>query len=240
MGHERLSSAKLSERIRIHLTIFGMLHNLLSQHQLIHFISVYGYGVIGLIIGLESLGLPLPGETILITAAIYAGRNHDLNVWLVVGAAALGATLGNAVGFWIGREGGYRLLLRYGSHLHLTEDRIKLGQYLFLRHGGKIILFSRFTPVLRVFGALLAGANRMSWSSFFLFNFLSAIAWASLYGAGAYYLGTKMHLFSRYVVIVVGLTAVILIIAVTAYLRRNEAQLQSEAERAFPGPLNTP
>ncbi len=213
---------------------------MLSQHELIHFISTYGYGVVALIIGLESLGLPLPGETILITAAIYAGRSHNLDIWLVVSAAAFGAILGNTIGFWIGREGGYRLLLRYGPRLHLTEGRIKLGQYLFLRHGGVIIFFSRFVPVLRAFGALLAGANRMRWLSFFLFNVAGAIVWATIYGAGAYYLGRKIHLFTRYATIGAGLAAVVLITAVAVYVRRHEARLQSEAERALPGPLKTP
>jgi membrane protein DedA with SNARE-associated domain len=213
---------------------------LLSQHELIHFISIYGYAVVALIIGLESLGLPLPGETVLITAAIYAGRSHDLNIWLVVGAAALGAILGNTAGFWIGWEGGYRFLLRYGSRLHLTEGRIKLGQFLFRRHGGAIIFFSRFIPVLRAFGALLAGANRMSWRSFFLFNIAGATVWAMLFGGGAFYLGTKIHSFTRYGGIGTASAAVILLAIVAAYLGRHEARLQSEAERELPGPLATP
>ena len=196
--------------------------------------------MVALIIGLECLGLPLPGETIQIAAAIYAGTSHDLNIWFVIGAAALGVILGNTVGFWIGHEGGYRLLLRFGPRLKMTESRIKLGQYLFLRHGGKIIFFSRFVAVLRLFGALLAGANRMRWQTFSLFNIAGGIAWATLYGAGAYYLGTKMHLFTRYAGIGAGLAAVILIAAVVVYLRRHEAQLQSEAEQAFPGPLRMP
>ena len=175
-----------SDRIQRYL---ARLDTLFSHHELIHFISTYGYGVIVLVIGFECLGLPLPGETILIAAAIYAGRSQNLNIWLVISAAALGAILGNTAGFWVGREGGYRLLLRYGPRLHLTEKRIKLGQYLFLRHGGKIVFFSRFIAVIRVFGALLAGANRMTWLPFQLFNIAGAVAWAILYGAGAYYLG---------------------------------------------------
>ncbi|MGA8957059.1 MAG: DedA family protein, partial [Pseudolabrys sp.] len=113
--------------------------------------------MVALIIGLECLGLPLPGETILIAPAIYAGTSHDLNIWLLIGTATFGAILGNTIGFWIGREGGYRLLLRYGPRLRLTDGRIRVGAYLFLIHGGKIVFFSRFVPVMRVFGALLAG-----------------------------------------------------------------------------------
>src|SRR6202171_5211100 len=126
-------------RIQLHPT---WLDPLFSQHELIHFISTYGYAVVALIIGLECLGLPLPGETILIAAAIYAGSGHELNIWLVICGGAPGAILGNTIGFWIGREGGYRLLLRYGHHLKITESRIKLGQYLFLHHCGKLVFFS--------------------------------------------------------------------------------------------------
>ncbi len=208
--------------------------------MLIRLISTYGYWVVALTIGLECLGLPLPGETILIAAAIYAGTSHDLNIWFLVGIAAFGAILGNTIGFWIGREGGYRFLLRYGLRLKLTTSRIKIGEYLFLIHGGKIVFFSRFVPVMRIFGALLAGANRMSWPSFLLFNIAGGIIWALLYGGGAYYLGNKMHLFTRYAWIGSGLTVLILVAATFVFLRRQEARLQREAERAFPGPLRTP
>ena len=134
--------------------------------MLAHLIQTYGYWAIGGIVALESMGFPLPGETVLVAAAIYAGTTHDLEILFVIVAAATGSVLGNIVGFWIGREGGYRLLLRYGHYVRLTERKIKLGQYLFLRHGGKIVFFSRFVAVLRAVAALLAGANRMNWSRF--------------------------------------------------------------------------
>ena len=98
-------------------------------------IAVYGYWAIGGIVAFEGVGLPLPGETVLIAAAVYAGATHDLEILFVIAAAAAGSILGNIAGFWIGREGGYRLLLHYGHYIRLTERKIKLGQYLFLRHG---------------------------------------------------------------------------------------------------------
>jgi membrane protein DedA with SNARE-associated domain len=150
---------------------------LFSHHELIEIIATNGYWIVVLAIGLECLGLPLPGESILIAAAIYAGSSHALNIWLVIGAAAFGAILGNAIGFWIGREGGYRLLLRYGRRFGMTDDRIKLGQYLFLKHGGKIVFFGRFVAVLRALVALFAGANQMSWRSFLFFNVVGSIVW---------------------------------------------------------------
>ena len=93
---------------------------MVSHHELIRIIAFNGYWVVALAIGLECLGLPLPGESILIAAAIYAGSSHALNIWLLIGTAAFGAILGNTIGFWIGREGGYRLLLRYGRHTSQT------------------------------------------------------------------------------------------------------------------------
>lgn len=211
-----------------------------SPHELIHIIAINGYWLVALAIGLECLGLPLPGESILIAAAIYAGSSHTLNIWLLIGTAAFGAILGNTIGFWIGREGGYRLLLRYGRRFGMTDGRIKLGQYLFLKHGGKIVFFGRFVAVLRVFVAIFAGANRMSWRSFLFFNVAGAIVWAILYGAGAYYLGEKLHLFTRYIAIGSVLAAVILIAAAVIFLRRQEDRLQIKAEQALPGPLRTP
>ncbi|HYA29752.1 MAG TPA: DedA family protein, partial [Acidobacteriota bacterium] len=161
-------------------------------------IATYGYWAIGGIVAFEGVGLPVPGETVLVAAAVYAGTTHDLEILLVIVAAAVGSILGSIAGFWIGWEGGYRLLLRYGHYIRLTESKIKLGQYLFLRHGGKIVFFARFVAVLRVFAAVLAGANRMSWSRFLLFNAAGGIIWATLYGAGAYYLGERALLLTKH------------------------------------------
>src|ERR1700680_126117 len=116
------------------------------------------------------MGIPVPGETALIAAAVYAGTTNNVSIWPIIAAAAAGAIAGDTVGFWIGRTLGYSLLLRYGPYIRLTESRLKVGQYLFLRHGGKIVFFGRFFPVLRVVAALLAGANCMPWPRFFLYN----------------------------------------------------------------------
>ena len=131
-----------------------------------HLIHDYGLAVVAGVIGLECIGLPFPGETVLILASIFAGTKHDLNIISVVLTAAGGAIVGQMVGYVIGREFGYWLLLRYGSYLRITESRIKLGEYLFLRHGGKIVIVARFIPVLRSLAGILAGANRMPWRQF--------------------------------------------------------------------------
>jgi membrane protein DedA with SNARE-associated domain len=208
--------------------------------MLAHLIKTFGYWAIGGIVALESMGFPLPGETVLVAAAIYAGTTHDLEIIFVIVAAATGSVLGNIVGFWIGREGGYRLLLRYGHYVRLTERKIKLGQYLFLRHGGKIVFFSRFVAVLRAVAALLAGANRMNWSRFLLANAASGVVWATLYGVGAYYLGKEAHFLTKYTGIAVAVAAIMLLGGAIILVRRQGARLETEAEKALPGPLCSP
>lgn len=200
-------------------------------------IGQYGYGAVALAVGIESIGIPFPGETMLIAAAVYAGSTHQLSVTLVVAAAAAGAIMGDNIGFWIGREFGFRFLLRYGRYVRVTEPRIKLGQYLFLRHGGKVVFFGRFVAVLRALAAVLAGTNRMSWLRFLAFNAAGGIAWATIYGVGAYLLGQQISRVLGPVGMALLAAAVVLLIVGFIFLRKHEARLKAEAERALPGPL---
>src|SRR3954471_9460706 len=130
-------------------------------------IAAYGYGLILIMVMLESLGLPLPGETTLITASIYAGATHDLALTGIIAAAVTGAVIGDNIGFWIGEKVGYRLLIRVRPSIEFNPAKVKLGQYLFMRHGGKVVCFGRFVAVLRVLAAFLAGAHKMPWPRFF-------------------------------------------------------------------------
>ena len=159
-----------------------------SSGHIAHLIATYGFLAIAVIIALESMGLPLPGESVLALAALYAAH-HDQSIAAVVASAATGAIVGDNVGYWIGREFGYRLLRSYGSRIGLSARKIKLGQYLFLRHGVKVVFFGRFVAVLRVLAAVLAGVNRMEWRRFLLANAAGAILWASVVGFGAYFFG---------------------------------------------------
>src|SRR5438034_6980802 len=106
-----------------------------TMSNLLHLLNTYGYWAVLVFVAIESTGIPFPGETMLLVAAIYAGTTHRLSIALVIAAAASGAILGDNLGFWIGREGGYRLLRRYGRYLHLDEHKVKLGQYLFRKYG---------------------------------------------------------------------------------------------------------
>ena len=208
--------------------------------ELPRLLAAYGYWVVGGVVALESMGLPVPGETVLIAAAVYAGETHHLNISLVIAVAAVGAILGDNLGFWIGRELGYRLLLRYGPYVGLTEARIKLGQYLFNRHGGKIVFFGRFVAVLRVLAALLAGVNQMSWSRFLLFNATGGVVWASLFGLAAYYLGHKLEQLATPAAFGITFVAVTVVGLTWIIVRRHESDLQEAAERALPGRLKAP
>jgi membrane protein DedA with SNARE-associated domain len=197
-------------------------------------LAAYGYLAVFLFIAIESMGIPFPGETMLITAAIYAGHTQRLNIILVIAAAATGAIIGDNLGYAIGHWGGYRLVRRYGRFVRLHEARLKLGQYMFRQHGGKVVFFGRFVSVLRAYAAFLAGTNRMPWQRFLLFNAAGGIAWATLFGTGAYLLGQQISRLSQATAIVFGIVAVVAIVAFFVFLRRNEARLTAEAEAAIP------
>jgi len=200
-------------------------------------LTKYGSFAVAGVVCLESMGLPLPGEAILIAAAIYAGKTGGLNIVEVIAATAAGAIVGDNIGYWIGREIGFPVLLRYGRYIGLTEPRIKLGQYLFMQHGGKIVFFGRFVALLRALAALLAGVNRMSWPRFFIANAAGAILWATAFGLGAYTLGEDVEHLTRPAALALGATGLALLIAWVLFLRSHEKELQAEAERALPGPL---
>jgi membrane protein DedA with SNARE-associated domain len=205
--------------------------------QFAHLIHTYGLLVVAGVIAFESIGLPFPGESVLIVAGIVAGTKHHLNIFEVVLTAAAAAIVGQAVGYLIGHEFGYRLLLRYGGYLRITESRIKLGEYLFLRHGVKIVFIARFVPFLRALAGILAGANRMPVRKFMLANVAGAVVWACVFGFASYMLGREVERFAGPIVIVLGIGAAIVIIAGAIFISRHEAQLIAEAERALPGPL---
>ena len=190
-----------------------------------------------LLSGLECIGVPLPGETALLAAAIYAGTKHDLNIVAVILTAAGAAIVGRMIGYVIGHEFGYWLLLRYGNYVGMTPSRIKLGQYLFLRHGGKIVFIAQFIPVLRTFAGIFAGANVMPWRDFLIANVVGSAIWAVIYGLAAYELGREFERLEGPIVIVLALITVISFVVGGMFVKRHEAQLTAEAERAMPGPL---
>ena len=201
-------------------------------HHLDHLLQHYGYGFVGLIVMLESMGAPLPGESLIIGTAIYCATTHRLDIVWVIAVAIAGAIMGDNFGYLIGRSVGFRILSRFGRHIGLNEQRLKLGRYLFRRHGGKVVFFGRFIAVLRTFAALLAGANRMPWHSFLVYNALGGIGWAGGYGLAAYLLGQEARRLSGPFGIVIGTVAAVAVISAVLFLKRNESRLTQEAERA--------
>jgi membrane protein DedA with SNARE-associated domain len=209
---------------------------LLSSTWIHSLIQSYGLWALFVVVMLESIGIPMPGETALVTAALYAGSTHQIGIASVVVVGAMAAMIGDNIGYLIGRLIGVRLIARYGKYVRLTEARLKVGQYLFLRHGGKIVFFGRFVALLRAYAALLAGANRMSWLHFMVMNTLGGICWASLFGMGAYVLGEQIKRVAGPVSVLLLVTAIFLVIAGIFFFRHHEKELEQRAEAAFPRP----
>jgi membrane protein DedA with SNARE-associated domain len=200
-------------------------------------ISTYGYLAVAMAIGIESLGVPFPGETMLITAAAFAGATHHLNIAGVVIAAASGAIVGDNIGFAIGWFGGFALLRRFGRYIRLDEPKLKVGRYIFMRQGGKVVFFGRFISILRTYAAFLAGTNHMHWWRFLAFNAAGGICWAVFYGVAAYFLGGQFERLSHPLQLGFGVVGVIVTIATFLYVRGHLKRLEEVAERALPGPL---
>lgn len=209
---------------------------ILSHADLHHFLAEYGYWAIALFVGLESMGIPLPGETILIIGAGYAAT-HDGSLTLVILSAAAGAIIGDNAGYLAGRFVGTKFLQHFGTKIGITPARIKLGQYLFMRYGGKVVFFGRFVAVLRFLAAFLAGTNRMPWPRFLIANAAGALVWATIVAVAAYSLGKGLHAIRGPIAAATFILAAAALAAAFLYLRRHEAAMQAEAEAALPGPI---
>jgi len=203
---------------------------MLDQAYIVHVVSTYGYWAIFFVVSLESAGVPLPGETMLVGAAIYAGQTGGLAIERVILAAAAGAIVGDNIGYWVGREYGRGLLERHGRLIGVTPQKLRLGQYLFKRWGGWIVFVGRFIAMLRVLAALLAGVNRLEPKRFFVFNAAGGLLWAHVFGLGGYYLTSAFKriegpfAFAAFVLVLLGM------IHLSQYLKANEKRLTAEAE----------
>jgi membrane protein DedA with SNARE-associated domain len=207
------------------------------SYQLADLISAHGYGIVAIVVALESMGIPAPGETVLVAAAVFAGTTQRLSIGWVIVAAAIGAIVGDNLGYVIGRKFGHAILVRFGHFVRIDEKRIKLGQYLFARHGGTVVFFGRFVAVLRALAALLAGINCMPWRQFLFFNAAGGVLWATAYGMAPYFFGERVQRLHGTVAVVGLALAATACVGAFWWLRRHEATLTAEAERALPGPL---
>ena len=161
-------------------------------------VASYGYLFLFLIVAVESLGVPLPGETALVTAAALAALGR-LDIYGVVASAAAGAIAGDNAGYWIGRRGGIAFVRRYGRFVRLDEAKIDRVRTFFDRHGAKTVFIGRFIALLRSWAAALAGVACMPYGAFTLYNALGGLVWAALFGTLGYVFGRNLPKLERYV-----------------------------------------
>ena len=202
-----------------------------------HLISGYGYLAVFALVAVESLGVPLPGETALILAGTYAGHTHRLSPWAIFAVAAAGAIVGDNIGYWVGDKGGYPLARRYGSKIRLDERKLKIARYLFDRHGAKVVFFGRFVSILRTYAAFLAGTSKMRWRRFLLANTAGGVLWAAIFTAAAYLAGDALQRASATIGWILGGVAVVVVVILVVVARRQMDKLAAQAEKAYPGPL---
>jgi len=208
--------------------IFGTVEPLLNH---------YGYLAVALFVTVEDFGIPLPGETILIAASLFAGAGR-LNVVLVGVVATLAAIVGDNIGFAIGHFGGRALALRFGKYVFLTEERLDKAENFFDHHGGKIIVIARFIEGLRQANGIVAGISGMHWRRFVVFNALGAALWVGLWVSLGYLAGnhittiyTQITRYSLYVLIAL---AVVVVAFIGRLLWRRRSRRQARAARAEP------
>ena len=151
----------------------------------------WGYLAVGGVIGVESFGVPAPGQTIMVAAAIYAGAGR-LNVFGVAAVAFVAAVLGDNIGYWIGVRGGRRVVHRFGKYVLITPKRLARAEEFFARRGGRVVLVARFIDGLRQLNGVIAGITAMPWRTFFLYNALGAAVWVGWWVTVSYLLGTHL------------------------------------------------
>jgi membrane protein DedA with SNARE-associated domain len=185
----------------------------------------YGYAVVFVGVFLENAGIPVPGETALLAGAALA-HSGRLNVFWVIVTATGGATLGDNLGFWIGRRGGRALVERHGRRIGLTHARLAHFDRFFTRYGAKTVFIARFITGLRVFGALLAGGSGMPWRTFLFYNAAGAIVWATAVGAAGYLLGQSWNVLEQWIgrTSLAGLVIVLVLAAIVIARWRGEQE----------------
>ena len=190
----------------------------------------YGYVATFVSVMMASAGIPVPAGELLLAAAAFAAQTHQLNLGLLMLVAATAGAIGGALGYTVGRTFGTATLMRYGRYVGLGPARVRLGQFLFIEYGGRIVLFIRFIALVGPFGGVLAGLNRMHAGRFMLFNVIGGAAWAVAVSLGGY-------LFSEAFTAVgptLGIGAIVLVliglVGLGLYLRRHEKALQQRAD----------
>jgi membrane protein DedA with SNARE-associated domain len=167
-------------------------------HHLTRLLQTYTYPMLVLLVLLESVGIPLPGEIALVTAAAYASLGH-ISIYVVIILGAVGAIVGGILGYWIGLKGGLPLVAHYGGYIGVKRSHIDRAHEFFEKNGAKTILFGRFIALLRTWAAIIAGAACMSFTTFVTYNTLGSIIWAIVFGWLGYYFGRDLPLLESYI-----------------------------------------
>jgi membrane protein DedA with SNARE-associated domain len=182
----------------------------------------YGYLTLFVVVLLESLGIPGPGQALLITAALLAAHGR-LDISAVLGTAVIGTTLGGCIGYWIGRNGGRRLILRFGRYVRVGEPELLRLEASFASYGLWFVLFARFFEVLRQIQGIVAGAVDMPFRRFFIANLLGGALWSLVWGFGSWKLGRQIrdydNLTDKAGIVVVALTLAVLLVLFGIYVR---------------------
>ena len=215
----------------------GFLARLTAEFQ--HLFAHYGYPIIALAILGESAGIPLPGETVLLAAGVAAQRGA-MSLPLIWVLAAGAAIVGDNLGFWVGHWGGRPLLVRYGRVLRVREKHLQMLDLYYARHGAKTVFFGRWVAFLRIWAALFAGAARMPWRRFLIFNALGGTAWAISMSTLAYFFAASVGKIQATFGIAGWVLAIVVMIAVVVFvvraqrrgLRRLSLEVDAQAEAA--------
>src|SRR4051794_19198140 len=166
-------------------------------HQFEGTLKSWGYLAVAVALLVENFGIPLPGEAILIAAALYAGTGR-LNIWLVFAVATAASVTGACIGYWIGSRGGRRLLERYGKAVRLTPERIDRVEEFFDRRGGWLIVFGRYVEGVRQFLSIVVGMSEMSFRRFLFFTTIGAALWCATWSGIGYFAGDHVEAVSNY------------------------------------------
>lgn len=184
--------------------------------QLAPVLDHYGYLAVGGLVTLEDFGIPVPGETVLIAAAVYAGAGR-LNIVAVGLVAFVAAVIGDNIGYAIGYFGGRALVLRFGRYVMLTGERLRRAEHFFDRYGGIVVAGARFVEGLRQANGIVAGTIRMAWRRFLVFNAVGAALWVGVWASAGYLAGdhitaiyNEVGRYSLYLLIALAVAAVML------------------------------
>lgn len=187
-------------------------------------LNQYGYLAVGGFLTLEDFGVPVPGETILIAAAVYAGAGK-LNIAVVMIVGVVAAVLGDNIGYAIGAYGGRRVVERYGKYVFITPERYEKAERFFQKRGGGIVIVARFIEGLRQLNGIIAGTSSMPWRRFVVFNIIGAVLWVGTWSMVGYFAGDHIDVIYREVTkyslyVLIGLVVVGAAFVVRAWWRR--------------------